>query len=343
MKSCIDLPRLSRNLAFALALGSLAAPIAHAQHGTLSLGDIGQNHHCAVQQPAPGMGHSNRSCEQTHQTFLQQKLDNGYLPSKCPEGMPFRGLSQITCTDRTLANGVLGASYHATLCCGYARPVSGMPPQSYVAAAAPVFEAAGAVAAPQTAGLVWRVGSAMTGTSGATSRIQPWSFHAAPAGSCGVAGPTLSHQYLAMGAQWRGFHGGQAGELPLVISGINAPANWGNPAVHVPGNGVLMHPGPSGDCAVVRFHAPGTGMYTLSGSFYGAYSAQSTGGGDGVTPIIFHNGAPVGPTLGSTASAQRQPFHFAVHLQAHDRLDFAVSPNSNYFADSTVLVLAVRR
>lgn len=124
--------RRQRGIAFALAvtLGCFTSTVARAQHGTLSLHDIGQNHHCAVQKPAPGMSHSNRSCVQTHRTFLQEKLDNGYITRQCPVGMEFRGLSHVSCTDRVSARGELGAVYHALLCCGDARaaPAYAQPP-----------------------------------------------------------------------------------------------------------------------------------------------------------------------------------------------------------------------
>lgn len=115
--------QLRRRVAVTLgvALACFTATMVSAQHGTLSLRDVGQNRHCALQKPAPGMGHSNRSCVQTHRTFLQRHIDSGYLARGCPTGMEFRGLSRVTCTDRVSARGELGAAYHGTLCCGYAR------------------------------------------------------------------------------------------------------------------------------------------------------------------------------------------------------------------------------
>lgn len=115
--------QLQRRVAItlAVALDGFAITLASAQHGTLPLSDVGQNHHCALQKAAPGMGHSNRSCVQTQGTFLQRHIDSGYLARGCPTGMEFRGLSRVSCTDRVNARGELGAAYHATLCCGYAR------------------------------------------------------------------------------------------------------------------------------------------------------------------------------------------------------------------------------
>jgi hypothetical protein len=94
---------------------------AHAQHGVMHLPPIGETRDCALLKPAPNMGHSNRSCEQTINTYLQGHLRGTFLSSQCPADKPLRGLTNISCTDRYNARGELGAAYYSTLCCGYAR------------------------------------------------------------------------------------------------------------------------------------------------------------------------------------------------------------------------------
>jgi hypothetical protein len=87
----------------------------------MHLPPIGDTRDCALLKPAPNMGHSNRSCEQTQHTYLQGHLRGNFLPPQCPADKPLRGMTNISCTDRYNARGELGAAYHSTLCCGYAR------------------------------------------------------------------------------------------------------------------------------------------------------------------------------------------------------------------------------
>jgi hypothetical protein len=128
----------------ACTAGLCALANAHAQHGVMRLPPIGDTRDCALLKPAPNMGHSNRSCEQTRHSYLQGHLHGNFLPPQCPADKPLRGMTNISCTDRYNARGELGAAYHSTLCCGYARQSPVYLPNvvpSAPAAAGPTFRA----------------------------------------------------------------------------------------------------------------------------------------------------------------------------------------------------------
>lgn len=104
---------------------------------------------------------------------------------------------------------------------------------------------------------------------------------------------------------------------------------------------VLMHPGPNGQRAVVRFIAPTTSRYCVSGSFYGIdgngtqtttrVEINSVTGSSTVTNVF--SGVIDLPNSLNSASFTTQ----GVQLAQGEFLDFEVDMGQNYFFDSTGL------
>ena len=154
-----------------------------------------------------------------------------------------------------------------------------------------------------------------------------------------------------------GFHGAVQGNYPLVMtstSTVSTPAAAANVAT-LPEPGVLLHPTENGDCAGVRFTAPtaGTGTYTFTGRFYGAYTKVNNVAvkygtmGNGVIPKIIKSGAPPLlplpplPFFNATAPGFVQNFNIPMSLSQNETVDFAVNHNGNFSSDSTILELSV--
>ena len=106
-------------------------------------------------------------------------------------------------------------------------------------------------------------------------------------------------------------------------------------STHVAPGGLGMHPGPDGEYAIARLTVPSTGLYHLTGSFFGLDSVGTT------TDVhILTNGTSIldgevtgfGPGTGPS-------FDLQVTLNGGDELDFAVGYGSDagFYDDSTGL------
>jgi hypothetical protein len=100
-----------------------------------------------------------------------------------------------------------------------------------------------------------------------------------------------------------------------------------------PANLLLMHPGPTGLASVVRFTAPSSALYVVSGEFVamGNYSGQTT------DSVSFTSGL-TSTQLASTASSSNPYFFsFSQFMNAGQSLDFSVGlgPNGQFYWDST--------
>jgi hypothetical protein len=140
--------------------------------------------------------------------------------------------------------------------------------------------------------------------------------------------------------QWQRGTTLDANDLPMVGQSkgdtLLAPLKWSP-------NGISMHPGPQGQCAVVRFTAPAAGNYRFMGRFW----AQNTSGvgnstdtnvmvtiNDSTPPIVSGNIK----ALGSPAAPTNKPFmSTGVSLAVGSTIDFKVGANGNFISDSTGL------
>ena len=106
--------------------------------------------------------------------------------------------------------------------------------------------------------------------------------------------------------------------------------------VSVPARSIQMHPGPNGVFAVLRWTAPSTSTYAITGAFRG----NDSGGGDGRIASIKKNGVEIfNAAVGGLG--QLNSFNISTALSAGDTLDFMVDPNGAHQNDSTGLTLAI--
>lgn len=195
----------------------------------------------------------------------------------------------------------------------------------------------------------WNVKDMYNGTMSAPIKMPPWTPVSLPGPGCSGIHQDLTLPYGLM-PPGRGFHGNQPVSLPVVVTSATPVvfATTLTDAVTIPSNGVLLHPAMSGDCAAVRFTAPGPGTYVVSGKFYGAYTkmnnspvSNGTGGHDGVQPIVLKNSAALTPAVNATTQSVASPFTYTVPMSVGDKLDFAVNKRSDHWADSTILELSI--
>ena len=126
--------------------------------------------------------------------------------------------------------------------------------------------------------------------------------------------------------------------LPTVLKNVTSGAliSEGGTIGPWPTTLLLMHPGQSGDYSVVRFTAPTTATYVVTGEF------MAIGNFSGVTSdsASITTSGPVSTTLYSTTSTTTPyNFSFSQQLQVGQSLDFAVglgpSPGNQFLYDST--------
>ena len=103
-------------------------------------------------------------------------------------------------------------------------------------------------------------------------------------------------------------------------------------------NGLTMHPGPNGECAVVRFTAPAAGKYRFMGRFW-AQNISSSGTDTNVIVSINNNTPFVSRNIKALGgSPTNMPFMgTGVALAVGDTIDFKVGANGNFANDSTGL------
>jgi hypothetical protein len=129
--------------------------------------------------------------------------------------------------------------------------------------------------------------------------------------------------------------------LPWVVrNSTAAPINWAGTTVFAPGE-LSLHPGPSGEVAILRFTTPAAGQYLVAGSFFGQDYI-------GITTTDVHlllNGTSILNDVVSDFGINHS-FSTTLALTAGSYLDFAVGFGSNetYLYDSTgieVLITSV--
>jgi hypothetical protein len=132
-----------------------------------------------------------------------------------------------------------------------------------------------------------------------------------------------------------------ANDLPL-IGQTSGPSLLPplSPLRYSPG-GLTMHPGPQGQCAVVRFTAPQTGKYRMMGRFW-AQNVSNTGTETDTSVAL--NGGPLIPVVRiralnpTSGNPSNHPFTSSVmNLNQGDTLDFRVGSAGSFLNDSTGL------
>jgi hypothetical protein len=104
--------------------------------------------------------------------------------------------------------------------------------------------------------------------------------------------------------------------------------------VELPGYGVSLHPGQSGEFSVAQFTAPSTGDYVLSFNFT---SADTTANG-ATADYVLNNGETLysGDVHGPVGSSSFGVSGVSLDLVAGEQIDFAVGQYRNQFLyDST--------
>lgn len=126
--------------------------------------------------------------------------------------------------------------------------------------------------------------------------------------------------------------------LPWVARNSTAsPMNWAGTTVFAPG-ALSLHPGPNGQVAILRFTAPSTGQYAISGAFFG----QDYVGPTTTDVHLLLNGSSIFDGVVADFGTS-QSFNITTALAAGSFLDFAVGFGSNqtYLYDSTGLTATI--
>jgi hypothetical protein len=133
--------------------------------------------------------------------------------------------------------------------------------------------------------------------------------------------------------QWQRGTTLDANDLPMVGQSkgdtLLAPLKWSP-------NGISMHPGPQGQCAVVRFTAPAAGNYRFMGRFW-AQNVSSSGTDTDVTVAINNLGTPSNIKALGGAPTNKPFMATGISLKVGDTIDFKVGANGNFINDSTGL------
>ncbi len=103
---------------------------------------------------------------------------------------------------------------------------------------------------------------------------------------------------------------------------------------HVPTDELQLHPGIAGEEAVVRWTAPSSGAFFITGRFEGLDSTTTD------VHILLNGGSLLSGSIGSNGDVV--PFTLTTGVNAGDHLDFVVGFGSNnYFFDSTGLAATI--
>lgn len=158
----------------------------------------------------------------------------------------------------------------------------------------------------------------------------PWSYGY----SLTLGGPLIPHASSGSGGGLDYWNTPISIGLPWVARNTTAaPINWAGTTVFAPG-ALSLHPGPSGEVAILRFTVPAAGQYLITGSFFGQDYIGTT-----TTDVhLLLNGTSIFDDTVSDFSVNHA-FNTTVTLAAGAQLDFAVGfgSNGNYLYDSTGL------
>lgn len=138
---------------------------------------------------------------------------------------------------------------------------------------------------------------------------------------------------------------------PLIVHNVNpvaitGPIGYPYP-VTIPPHSLVLHPGPNGEYAVLRFTAPLAGSYRISGQFWAA-DDNSTATTTDVWVVLNNNTVPpvYSGSLDYLSGARFASFSCkTITLRPGDTLDFQVGYGSNgsYYFDSTGLNAVIEK
>jgi hypothetical protein len=136
---------------------------------------------------------------------------------------------------------------------------------------------------------------------------------------------------------WDGSVVSPLGNFPIVAHNGTAQTISYSTVTYSPGQ-LGLHPGPAGEYSLVRFIAPSSGQYSISGGFVGLDFVGPT---TTDVHILQNSSAIFNGVVNSYGSGPS--FSTVLTLQAGDKLDFAVGFGSNgsYFYDSTGLAVHI--
>ena len=126
--------------------------------------------------------------------------------------------------------------------------------------------------------------------------------------------------------------------LPWVARNVSAfPVNWAGTTTMAPG-ALSLHPGPSGQVALLRFTVPSTGQYAINGAFFG----QDYVGPTTTDVHLLLNGSSIFDGVVADFGTSHS-FNITMALAGGSHLDFAVGfgSNQNYLYDSTGLTATI--
>ncbi|MDE3113028.1 MAG: HYR domain-containing protein [Chloroflexota bacterium] len=140
---------------------------------------------------------------------------------------------------------------------------------------------------------------------------------------------------------WYGGISGVGGDFyPLVEhNGTSTTFTFG--CCVLPGNSLVLHPGPQGQNAVVRWTAPAAGSYHVSAAWSGTDYASGTTTDD----AVLLNGNATNPLFVGEVTGYRaaQTYSGTVSMAAGATLDFTVGygTDGSYFSDATGLAVTI--
>jgi hypothetical protein len=103
-------------------------------------------------------------------------------------------------------------------------------------------------------------------------------------------------------------------------------------------NGISMHPGPAGQCAVVRFTAPADGNYRFMGRFWGQNVGSSNKNNDVDVMVAINSITSTYGKIKASGPVTNHPFmSTSVSLSVGGTIDFKVGSSGSFDSDSTGL------
>jgi hypothetical protein len=178
--------------------------------------------------------------------------------------------------------------------------------------------------------------------STATNPFEVWTYGYTVAADC--SGPVIPFRNKGQSPNsagrptsfWsRGSNGANnTADLPMV--GQSEVSTQLTPLRYSP-QGLWMHPGSRGECAIVRFTAPEAGTYRMMGRFW---AQNVTAGGTNVSTSVVKNGTitvDAAMTITAPGTPTNNPFNWSGTLAQGDTVDFRVGANGSFLNDSTGL------
>ncbi len=183
-----------------------------------------------------------------------------------------------------------------------------------------------------TAATGWIARNAATDFSATLNPSAPWTHGYAL--NPGASFTAFGHATTAAGLQvWQ-----RPGTSDPPSTVFNPTGSTSTPGTPVYAAGELhLHPGPTGEFAVLRFTAPVTGIYEINAAFQGA---DTVGTSTDVWVLSGTNEWFRG-TVNGYGPASRRAYRTAVPLNAGANIDFAVGPNGTYFYDNTLVEVQI--